>query len=265
MSDDDWWSATSGNYDLRTDRFATAPSHLPPPVTILGEVLRHEFEPLAIATSVHNYEIEYGDGRFQRFAETQNIEDYLEIIDYTSRSPEPEVPTTTMDLGTAMDYLSLALRTHPRWTSDPLLKLSLISDAMTLAGTPASRADFKEKLSALTNLLKQMNTVRADESEYKHRNWTPGSLNNLELWLTRHANTLDATWPAAIEDLRMIVKLRIDSQHSSPDTAKGADKARLHLGLQSPITDWGLAWLTISQRAASAMAAIALSVRRSSA
>lgn len=167
-----------------------------------------------------------------------HADQYLSVVDSAVPASEPEVAETTMDIGTALDYLSLTLHAAPDWKHPTqLLQLSLLEDAMWVSRQPSSKADFNQQLSSLCTILCQLKTVAGADEQYQARGWNPqstGSLNNLELWLTAVVPDDEGSWRPALNDL---LKLRQEQQHRAMRPATAAATVRSRFGLPDPITD----------------------------
>ncbi|QIM22136.1 hypothetical protein G7075_14965 [Phycicoccus sp. HDW14] len=111
----DWTTVRKGQYDLRTQRFASRDGA---PVELLGQTLRREFIPLASPTTNFNYVVEFGAGRLSPLRGVQTVEDYIAVAESLSQRLAPS-------------------GLLPRRSGYPLLwTISGSSSTVTIAGPP---------------------------------------------------------------------------------------------------------------------------------
>lgn len=263
-ADNDWTKVATGEYDLRTGKFS---SRSDAPVELIGQVLMREFIPIAVSTTNFNYVTRYGGSKLAALRGVRTVQAYVRVAEeLASESATLSNPAPSpIALPTALDYLGLVLDQDKRWKVEaPTLRLSSLADATLLSQSPKTQADFDQRVSAFTNILGRLSTPRATPEAYETRAWDPatsGSLNNLEIWLADVAGVgEEVTEPMAT--LRAVGTIRQAAQHANTKTFKRRDTEFSRFGLVWPIVDWPGAWGAISDRSASAIYAIAQSIRR---
>lgn len=264
----DWWQVAAGEFDLRRDRL----SHQGDPVEIVGQVLLHEFRPLAVPSTNYNYLVRYGNGLFAPFKNVDSVEQYLAVAArLASKEEGPELPASPLALPAALDYLGLAVRARPSWdVREPLVDLPGFEAAASVGQLPGTRAEFDQHCSDLWNILGRLRVPRGSDQEYRDRQWNPaakGSINDLMIWLVRELGReeYEVTCSEAVRVLRAVGRVRQESQHRSPGTSAAREDGLALLGLPSLVTDWPAAWSAVLQRCADAVHAVTLAVRRAEA
>jgi hypothetical protein len=262
-ADNDWTKVATGALDLRKSGFGSKDG----PVELIGQVLKREFIPIAVSTTNFNYEIPYGGGKLGALRGVRTIGDYIRAAEeLASAGSKPVMPSPSpIALPAAMDYLGLVLDQDPRWQiTGSTLRLHGLADAALLGRVPSTQAEFDQRMSTLTNILGRLVTPAPLPEAYVVRDWNPaqpGSLNNLDIWLTDTAGIGDGVIQP-METLRSLGTIRQGAQHANSKTIKRRDTALGRFGLAWPISDWPHAWATISDQTASAIYTIAQSVRR---
>lgn len=261
----DWWEVASGEFDLRRDRLSGQGD----PVEIVGQVLVHEFRPLAVPSTNYNYLIRYGNDMFAPFAHADSVEQYLAVAArLASADAESDLPVSPLALPAALDYLGLAVRVHPRWdVREPLVDLPGFEAAASVAQLPGTRAEFDQRCSDLWNIVGRLRAPRGSDEDYRARNWDPTakrSLNNLVIWLENElgCEEYEVVCTEAVKVLKAVGKIRQESQHRSQTTSANREDGLTLMGLPSLVTDWPAAWSAVLHRCADAVHAITLAIRR---
>jgi hypothetical protein len=176
--------------------------------------------------------------------------------------PRP-VETSPLMIAQMLDYLSLTLVADARWEGGPIVTKPNLRSAGVIALPATSDVEFRDRLSALAILFETLSVPPADNSEEAR---TQKSLGRLSAWLTTRfddpgvrANVLDA-----ISDLRAVVQLRVEGQHTGSRPQAQAAAARLRLGLPDVIFDWSDAWQVVRGRVVEALELISREVRAAS-
>lgn len=265
VADDDWTRPAAASLDLRSDRFRRDPS---PPVEIVGQVLQHEYMPLARASTNFNYDVPLGPGGLARFKDVDTAADFLRVLDsMRTVSEQVDLPASPLGLPATLDYLGLLVAQHPAWTeARPLLNLTDFDAAASIVLPPPDRPTFDQRCSSLWNILGHLCVPEGSHADYAREGWNPetkGSINNLTIWLTNNLDPNEAgDCQLAITSLRAIGHVRQGSQHASASTSAKRTKAMTGLGIPVPVTNWPGAWNAILLRAAAAVYVIAGAVRR---
>lgn len=265
VADSDWTKPASGSYDLRSERFRGFQN---PPVEILGQVLQHEYMPLARKSSNFNYEVPLGLAGLARFQDVQSAAAYLRVVEsMRTLSEHVDFPASPLGLPATLDYLGLLLAQHPEWKEDrPFLHLTNFDEAASILVPPADRPAFDQRCSNLWNILGHLRVPQGSDVDYERENWSPatkGSINTLAIWLKNNVDQ-DAQddCQTAISCLRAIGRIRQGSQHASSSTSIKRNRAMAELGIPEPVTSWPEAWETILAHTAAAAYSVAGAVRR---
>lgn len=189
---------------------------------------------------------------------------YLRILESQAAPARPRpMPSDGLSVAHAMDYLDLALRAHPAWGPDRTHTAVDLRSAGVVALDVSTESDYRQALSAVSTLLESLNPPALPEAELgPHGGRQPGSLARLEKWIEMSLGDAGAVEAAkAIDDLRAVVRLRVEGQHAGASNRRTAQAARDKLGIPSPVYDWPDAWHIARGRAVDALLTIAHEVR----
>jgi hypothetical protein len=175
------------------------------------------------------------------------------------KRPRP-IETSPLMIAQMLDYLSLTLAADPRWDGGPLVTKPNLRSAGVIALPATSDVEFRDRLSALAILLETLSVPTADNSEEARQQ---KSLGRLAAWLTTRFDdaAVQANVLSAISDLRAVVQLRVEGQHTGSRPQAQAAAARVRLGLPDVIFDWSDAWQIVRGRVVEALEQISREVR----
>lgn len=272
------WAVEEGAFDIRPHlltgagggeqlRLTEGETQCVLTTTVAGLILLHEFEPLCLNTTQHNYEIKLGGGRLRRYREMVDAASYVHLISQLADQAHPEpAHTAPLPLPETLDLLGYVLHADPAWTvpGAALLTASAdLSSAAALSRPVQTQADFLDRLGSLWTILGKLHVPAAAAEELSGRGWTRGTINDLEIWLQRRfeANLFANRIRPQIAVIRAVQKIRTYGVHPGKDNQRDAARARERLGLPNPITDWASAWQSITDRLAGAFDLIRLELQ----
>jgi hypothetical protein len=191
----------------------------------------------------------------------QRAEEYVRFVGQQVATRPPPMSTSPLMVAQMLDYLSLTLDADKRWSHGPLVTKPNLRSAGSIALPAATDVEFRDRLSALAILFETLSVPPEDESEAARQQ---KSLARLRAWLTaRFADdpVATATVLGAIEDLRAVVHLRVEGQHSGSRPQAQAAAAKTRLGLPAVIVNWDEAWQVVRGRVVEALEQIGREVR----
>ncbi|NEK60238.1 hypothetical protein GCU56_20480 [Geodermatophilus sabuli] len=182
------------------------------------------------------------------FRYVRNADDYLTCIDTVEDSQrEPVHYSSPLTLVQTLDYLGYVLAADPQWFGGPRLTVAPDLQSAASLGMPVTtRSEYESALSALWNVLAQLNVpaVPKDILAARFHGKQPGSIGRLQSWLeTRDADPASRErCMAALATVRQVGRLRTEPQHGSPQVRRQAVEARRRLGLPDVVHDYEAAW-----------------------
>lgn len=191
----------------------------------------------------------------------ERAEEYVRFVNRQVATRPRPIGTSPLMVAQMLDYLSLTLEADAQWTHGPLITRPNLRSAGIIALPASNDVEFRDRLSALAILFETLSVPTVDESD-EARNQKP--LVRLKAWLTaRFASDPIATETVhnAIEDLRAVVHLRVESQHTGTRPQKQAAAAKARLGLPAVITSWDEAWQIVRGRVVEALEVIGRELR----
>lgn len=214
-------------------------------------------------TTNFNFEFALGEGRFSRFGQVADAEDYLLRFPDSAARESVDLPHSPLALPAVLDYLGLLLSDRVTWGRDRrLVQLPDFVSASLVTQLPTGAADFEQRLSALWSVIGRFDVPKAEAAKYEARGWdeSRGSINSFEIWLGDHVPEFATSdqCAKAIRTIRNIGTLRQGAQHSSAATRGRALRAQAELGLPMVIIDYPAAWSVVLEALAAAFYSICL-------
>lgn len=192
--------------------------------------------------------------------------EYLDLVGAASVMRQAPESVSGLAIAQSLDHLSLVLSAHPDWPSGSLVNAPDLRAAATIALTVTNVVEFRDRLSAMAAIFEALRVPKLSETELRS---SPGAsaqqpkpLLRLDLWLRpRLPQSASLAVSDAVSDLRDVVRVRAEGQHTGSGLRKEASKARVRLGLPEPIYDWAEAWNLVKGRIVSALDSVSSEIR----